>query len=270
MAGGSYIGCGVNTAAALRGVGCTLPVEFWHLKGEVAAVSGLGTSFNGGEHYNGWALKPYAVKHSAFDEVLLLDAGLGIEADPTPLFDTPAYETGALFWNDRLAIRATAPVWTALDLKPRQMQSLDSGQVIIDKRKNGAALDKVVAINADGAKTHSLLYGDKDTWLMGWLATKSPFSVCPFLPHYSHDGSWVQSDWNGALLFTHHPTFSAGAANKPGLSGDTYMATGPVEARHEAGVAKPSAGGVAAAARKADTPPIEQRRDRHGRLFKRR
>lgn len=269
MAGGSYAERGVKTAAALRGVGCTLPIEFWHLPGEAPVSSDLGVARESGPLHNGWALKPYAVMFARFNEVLLLDAGLGIEADPTPLFDIPAYETGALFWHDRLAIRETAPIWAALDLPPRQIQSLDSGQVVIDKRKNSAALDKVAEMNVDAAKFHELLYGDKDTWLFGWLATSGTYAVCPHDPQYAGDGSWRQLDWDGKLLFQHNPSFSAGGANKPGLSGHTYRQTGPVEAPTTAGLAKQALGGIASGGRNVDrTTPLEQRRDRYGRLRK--
>lgn len=48
-----------------------------------------------------WLLKPYAVLHSCFDEVLYIDADSFPTRDPSDLFESPAYrEHGALFWPD--------------------------------------------------------------------------------------------------------------------------------------------------------------------------
>ena len=61
---------------------------------------------------DGWQLKPYAILHSCFQEVLLLDADQVPVRDPAEVFRWPQYlETGALFWPDivDLACRTMSP-----------------------------------------------------------------------------------------------------------------------------------------------------------------
>jgi hypothetical protein len=49
----------------------------------------------------GWELKAYAILHSRFREVLLLDADNVAVTDPEYLFQTPEFRrTGAIFWPD--------------------------------------------------------------------------------------------------------------------------------------------------------------------------
>src|SRR5258708_23628953 len=74
----------------LRHLGCTLPVQFWHLDDEIdeamrAIVAPLGVAcVNAHEverrneeprrKLGGWELKPFALLHCPYQEVLLLDA----------------------------------------------------------------------------------------------------------------------------------------------------------------------------------------------------
>ena len=61
----------------------------------------------------GWELKPYAIIHSRFAEVLLLDADNVPIGDPSFLFDEPAYQkTGAIFWPDYGRLAPKRQIWT--------------------------------------------------------------------------------------------------------------------------------------------------------------
>ena len=56
----------------------------------------------------GWELKAYALLHSRFREVLLLDADNVPVRNPEYLFDTPDYTAaGTLFWPTSCGWRAT-------------------------------------------------------------------------------------------------------------------------------------------------------------------
>lgn len=69
---------------------------------------------------DGWQLKPYAVLHSRFEEILLLDADQVPVRDPAELFDWPQYkEAGALFWPDIVDLIRDNPVWRLCGLEPR-------------------------------------------------------------------------------------------------------------------------------------------------------
>ena len=123
--GRTYFPCAWVCIKMLRHLGCTLPVELWHLgPAEMSAhmqslVAPLGVrcvdAFALREKHpvrrlGGWELKCYALLHSAFAEVLLLDADNVPVANPAFLFDTPEYrQHGAVFWPDLAPSRDTAP-----------------------------------------------------------------------------------------------------------------------------------------------------------------
>ena len=60
-----------------------------------------------------WELKPYAILHSPFEEVLALDAGTVVSTDPTSLFGAAEYRReGAVFWPDSGCLPAGHSIWT--------------------------------------------------------------------------------------------------------------------------------------------------------------
>ena len=106
------------TLKMLRRLGCTLPVEIWHLgKKECEPrmrelTDPLGARWVDAEEVRqrhparclaGWELKAYALLHSPFKEVLLLDADNLPVINPEFLFDTPEFKrTGAILWPDQV------------------------------------------------------------------------------------------------------------------------------------------------------------------------
>ncbi|MCD8533616.1 MAG: alpha-1,3-mannosyltransferase family protein [Verrucomicrobia bacterium] len=96
---------------ALRRLGCPLQVECWCLNEHeldptflnLAALFDVSYRVASQESVNevrpthGWELKAYALVHSAFDQVILLDADNVPVRHPEFLFETPQFkETGAL------------------------------------------------------------------------------------------------------------------------------------------------------------------------------
>jgi hypothetical protein len=103
--------------ALLRGkLGCTLPIEVWHLGPDemgpamrslledlgAQAIDALEVAKRHQvQCLGGWELKSYALMHSRFSEVLFLDADNVPVKDPSCLFERPEFqETGAIFWPD--------------------------------------------------------------------------------------------------------------------------------------------------------------------------
>src|SRR5207302_1106010 len=85
----NYFTCAWVCISMLRRLGCDLPIELWHLGGKElddrmkTLVARLGVRCVDGckvrkkfpaRILRGWELKPYAILHSSFREVLLLDA----------------------------------------------------------------------------------------------------------------------------------------------------------------------------------------------------
>ena len=80
------------------------------------------------ERLGGWELKPYAVMHSRFREVLLLDADNVPVRDPSFLFDRPEYrDTGALFWPDIVRLSPDNEIWAISGLSYRDTPSVEFG-----------------------------------------------------------------------------------------------------------------------------------------------
>ena len=115
--GPKHLHCGWICIRMLRHVGCTLPIEVWHLgpeeipdvvKPELKALNAACIDAyevrkqHPARILKGWEVKPYAIIHSRFKEVLFLDADNVPAVNPEYLFDHPRYlETGAVFWPDR-------------------------------------------------------------------------------------------------------------------------------------------------------------------------
>ena len=123
------------TLRLLRASGCALPVELWCAPDELGTNrSALLTLLLRDRRvalraapraaFRGSFVKPYALFHSRFDHVLVLDADCVPAADPTPLFEAAAFRaTGALFWPDLwqprdtpFGLRRDSLVWELLGL----------------------------------------------------------------------------------------------------------------------------------------------------------
>ena len=201
-----------------RTLGCTLPIEVWHFgpdemsasmaallaELDVTLVDALPViAREGAVVRDGWQLKPFAIQHSRFAEVLLLDADQVPVRNPAELFDWPEYrETGAVFWPDMIELREDNPVWAALGLPPRRTVALESGQLLIDKRRHWRALSVAVALNAEAERLYRMIYGDKDTFLIAWQLAEAEFARIPHTP-FIDERMLVQRDFAGAPLFQH-------------------------------------------------------------------
>jgi hypothetical protein len=173
---------------------------------------------------DGWQLKVYALMASAFEQALLLDADIIPTRDPACVFEWAKFkETGAVLWPDLVDLVAASQVWRACGLAPRTVPSIESGQVLIDKAKCWSALQATLHLNECAEHYYRLVYGDKDTWLLGFLLTQSPYSLVPQRP--VADGSWCfyQRDFDGAIIFQHRTRakwrYSGAQDDLPGFVG---------------------------------------------------
>jgi hypothetical protein len=221
--GGKYFASAYVTVRVLRHVGCRLPIQLWHLAGEVdgpmrEALRPYGVTcvdadevaarrpfrFLHGHWWKGWQLKPYAIAHSPFREVLFLDADCYPTRDPEFLFDWPPYrERGAAFWPDwggsdgLLPAGAGRVFGVELGRPP-----LESGQMLVDKGRCWAELRLALWYNAQADFVYRHLWGDKDTFNLAWrLAGRDyamPWPRCGFDTH-----TLLQYGPDGAVLFQH-------------------------------------------------------------------
>ena len=197
---------------------CELPVEVWHLgpaemsTGMRRMLESLGAktvdahevlSRHPARIADGWQLKPYALIMSGFREVLMLDADNVPAVDPAFLFDRPEFAvTGAIFWPDVLDISQANPIWPELGLPALQRTSFETGQMLIDKGRHGEALKIVLRLNEDADRYYRLVYGDKDTFLVGWLVAGAQHLLIPHRP-FADRHVLYQRDLDGGVLFQH-------------------------------------------------------------------
>lgn len=195
-----------------------LPIQLWHLgRGEMSEEMRLLLVEQGVEVVDaetvvaryparlagGWPLKPYAVTHSRFREVLYLDADTVPLTDPQLAFAWTGYrEHGLLLWPDAVDIKATNPVWARLGLDPCERASVDSGIVLIDKARAWDVLDLALAMNERSDALYKLIHGDKDTYLLAAMLLARPFGMMPHRP-FQFDWDMVQRDPAGDP-FVHH------------------------------------------------------------------
>ncbi|HXG47253.1 MAG TPA: glycosyltransferase family 9 protein [Methylomirabilota bacterium] len=206
------------TIRMLRHLGCTLPIELWHWGEEeldetmrqlvtpcgVHCVNGLERCAPESHRlFNGWAMKPLALLHSAFREALLLDADNLPVADPTFLFDAPPYrEAGAVLWPDFKRLPPGASAWRVFDVPFRDEPEVESGQVLVDKARCWRSLQLCVWYNQHAETFYQHVYGDKDTFHFAFRRTGEPYAM-PAAPVRSLGTAMVQHDFDGRALFHH-------------------------------------------------------------------
>lgn len=199
-------------------LGCPLPIEVWHLgRSEMSSgmrqmLESLGANVVDARVVlsrfpariaDGWQLKPYALIMSRFREVLMLDADNVPAVDPAFLFDAPEYSRGgAVFWPDVLDLAATNPIWSEVGVPALQRTSFETGQILIDKARHGAALKVVLHLNEDAERYYKLIYGDKDTFLVGWLVAGSDYLLVSHRP-FVDTCICYQRGFDGNVLFQH-------------------------------------------------------------------
>jgi hypothetical protein len=204
----------------LRRLGCRLPVEVWHLAGEMPARAQRAFADLEGVRLvdagqappcdrAGWWLKAYAVRHARFAQVLLLDADNVPVVNPEHLFHDIGYQkTGAMFWPDLPPPRARGQwvpeaAWATVGLDPVPMaRPFESGQLLVNRSRHMHALDLAVMLNEWSRVTYQVVYGDKDTWLLAWHLTKAAYHMPSKNPVWRHP-SICQHDSAGQLVFQH-------------------------------------------------------------------
>ncbi len=201
-----------------RRLNCTAPIEVWHYGADelsprmkaLLADLGVGTvdatqiaARSALTIRDGWQLKPLALVGCRFAEVLMLDADQVPVVDPTVAFAWPQYrEAGAVFWPDILDIRADNPIWAALGLPGERSVSIESGQVLVDKRRHLRAALATLALNEAAETTYRYVYGDKDTFMLGARLVEAPFAMIPHRP-FIEDRSLMQRDFDGVAFLQH-------------------------------------------------------------------
>jgi FkbM family methyltransferase len=212
----------------LRSRGCTLPIQFWFLPGEMEEIEHcelyarrvaatchvIDTTDMRCVH--GWQVKINAILQSEYDEVLHLDADCLPVQDPTFVFELAEFrEHAALFWRDNPNVNdfhgyVYDDLWRRMG-EPRRdrIPDIEAGQMFIDKVRGARALHVVkhLADHADywggyNGGDRGVWYGDKTDFHMGFLLTKTPYRVEKW-NKWNPGGFYEHLDPNGQKLFQH-------------------------------------------------------------------
>jgi Mannosyltransferase putative len=218
-AGGSRYFTGAYVCARmLRFLGCRLPIQFWYL-GDCemddqmrTIASALGVVCVDAEKMrtdyparilNGWELKPYALLHSQFKEVLLLDADNVPVVDPAYLFDLQEFRNcGAVFWPDLGRLSQDRLIWEICDVVYRDEPEFESGQILVDKTSSWRALLLTMWMNEHSDYYFAHIHGDKETFHMAWHALEMRYAM-PSKGIDQLDTTLCQHDFAGRRIFQH-------------------------------------------------------------------
>jgi hypothetical protein len=221
-AGGSRLfTCGYVCANMLRHHGCSLPIEFWHFDHEIdhhmkELVKPLDVECVNVRPFqdeykprvlHGWELKPFAIIHSKFKEVMLLDADNVPVKDPSFLFDCEAYrETGAIFWPDYGKLARSREIWSIFETKYddyANQHEFESGQILVNKERHWQALDLAMFMNEYSDYYYKFIHGDKCTFEMAWKRLKQPFHLVKKTIHPLDATMCQHSPIDGSRVFQH-------------------------------------------------------------------
>ncbi|MEZ6057547.1 MAG: hypothetical protein R3C01_12670 [Planctomycetaceae bacterium] len=256
VGGGKYLPSAYVTARIVRHVGCELPMELWHLDGEVDDVARplfeeLGVRcvdadalvqrhpfrFLQGNWWRGWQLKAYAMAYSSFRELLFLDADCYPLRDPSDLFDTSAYrEHGCVIWPDIESSRCLLePHQTdVFGIDPFADAAAESGQFLVDRERCWNELMLALHYNAQADFTYNIIWGDKDTFPIAWKKLGTSYGRLCEMSQPIFEGIY-QKDERCENLFLHRCTgkFTLGDTrfdSTPGQHGSGWNMSLPLEA----------------------------------------
>jgi hypothetical protein len=201
-----------------RVVDCALPIELWHIGpselGEVEAslfrplgvevVDALEMARSWpARKLGGWELKAYALVHSRFQEVLLLDADNVAVSDPAFLFELPQYAaTGAVVWPDLVRLARDSPIWELCGVPFRSEPAWESGQLLIDKSRCWHAVQIALHMNMHSESFYEYTHGDKETFHLAWILAGTDWAM-PDHPARRTPTGIYQRDFDGRLIFQH-------------------------------------------------------------------
>lgn len=229
-----YQTCAWVLFTLLRKLGCKLPIECWYAgsgerdahwerwvsdelgvvcvdaiaRGYVGHPFAPGLSFRNHAYspgaLHGYALKPFAVLNSSFQDILFLDADNTPERDPTFMFDSPEFRAaGAIFWPD-LPDCALTPVLPAFDVcDTGEPINWESGQLVIDKARVWRPLWLANWFNAQAGHFYRFSWGDCGAWQAAWKRLSAPWAMPGRAARRAGNVALIQHDFQGEPLFFH-------------------------------------------------------------------
>jgi hypothetical protein len=123
--------------------------------------------------------------------------------DPSFLFDSNEFgEAGAIFWPDIVRLKRDNPMWSIAGVAFRDIPSVESGEVVVDKARCWRGLALAHWMNQRSSFFYEYLYGDKDTFLLAWLILGLPYHMVRHSPKRLAL-TLCQRAFDGSVLFQH-------------------------------------------------------------------
>ncbi len=201
----------------LRSFGCELPIQVWHREPweidktmrSILASKDV-ESVDAGRMLRrfpsrtawGWNLKPYAILHCPFQEVISLNADNSPVGNPESFFETAQYiATGAIFWPGWGRLPAsTQPAWDSCGLGRPKEPEFDSSQMVFDKRRCWRALRFWLWLNENSDLYCRHLPGVRGTMQLAFRKLRKTYSLVD-VPIASLEGAICQHGFDGRRVF---------------------------------------------------------------------
>jgi len=209
-----------NLQMLRHSIQCKLPIELWQIGQEVSdsmqerlkvLEKPLNLSFknvndytDNPEHWKGWQIKAFIVKHTSFDEIVLCDCDSLFLLDPEIIFKDPNYiSTGTYFFKDWIKhepfcgdieiparkefIKKLLPEkkkyfpeeWNYIYDLPETVQTMwyyqESGVVYLNKSIHEDIVETIYELNYNYEETYKYVYGDKETFWLAFVMNNKPF-----------------------------------------------------------------------------------------------
>ena len=199
---------------------CKLPIELWQIGKEISdtmqeKLCALEDSFqlsfknvcdytDNPEHWKGWQIKAFIVKHTEIDEPILCDCDSVFLVNPEIIYNDSNYiQTGTFFFKDwikhepnnydieiparREFIKKLLPEktkyfpeeWNYIYGLPDTVQAMwyyqESGVVYLNKNMHPEVIEKIYELNYNHQETYKYIFGDKETFWLAFVINNKPF-----------------------------------------------------------------------------------------------
>jgi hypothetical protein len=203
---------------------CQLPLEIWQIGQELSDdylehFKSKQTEWNlsfkdvrdytdDPEHWRGYQIKAFILKHTSFDEVILMDCDSVFLQNPEIIFNNPGYiNTGTFFFKDYLrhkpknvteekkrcdwfkSLMPTPSQYLPVECyylyniptnKQQYWFYLESGMVYLNRTKHNNVIDTIYKLNDNHKETYKYVHGDKETFWIACLLNNVPFHMNDF------------------------------------------------------------------------------------------
>lgn len=200
VAGGgrSYVNAFVALTILREDLGCAMPIQVWYLGPNemsdhmVALLKPfdleLVDAFEVRRRFpmrrlGGWEAKIFAILHSPFRHVVLIDADNMAIIDPARMLEWPEYSrSGAIFWPDIQSLPPDSPAWTLCRAIYRNEPEVESGQLVVDKERCWIPLQLTRHFNEWSDIYYRYFLGDKETFHLAWRQLGIDYAMPETLP----------------------------------------------------------------------------------------